>query len=63
MADIIEDLFFTGGLLWLFSLLIKGLVFFISGIYIILFSAYTVCKEIHRIKKAVRENRPMAGKR
>ena len=51
MSDIIEDLFITGGVLWLLSILIKGLVFFIFGVYIILFTGYAVCKAICHIFK------------
>lgn len=61
MSDVIEDLLVTGGVLWLFSSLLKGLVVCILGVYIIFFTVYSVCREMHQIIKEVRKNRSTAG--
>lgn len=57
MSDIIEDLIITGGVMWLFSILIKGLLYALFGIYIVLFVVYAVSREIYQIIKENRENR------
>ena len=63
MSDIIEDLIITGGVLWMFSILIKGLLYALFGIYIVLFVVYAVSKEIYQIIKEIQENRADAESR
>lgn len=49
MSDIIEDLIITGGVLWMFSILIKGLLYALFGIYIVLFVVYRVFREFYPV--------------
>lgn len=61
--DPLGDLLMAGGLVWMFSILIKGLLYALFGIYIILFVIYAVSKEMYQIIKEVRENRSDAESR
>ena len=55
--DLFGDLMLAGGLVWMISLLIKGLLYALCGIYIVLFVVYSVGKELYQAFKEIRENR------
>lgn len=60
MSDF-EDVMVAGGIVWIVSSLIKGLVYLILGIIFICYLIVVVCRGIFATIQEIRENWPQAS--